>query len=144
MTLSFPLNFPYDCPPMRWLLHGNFTSAVKEALVRHGHSAETVSEVAGGSSVDTDELLALVKRSQRDLITNDKDLIQRLLDRPARLDRSVVHMQLAGGDVEQDDAIDRLFERYKRLKPGMLYTVTETRVKIRQLPSSLGSANSDS
>jgi hypothetical protein len=37
--------------------------------------------------------------------------------------------------VEQDDAITRLFERYKRLTPGRLYTVTGSRVKIRQLPA---------
>jgi hypothetical protein len=45
-----------------------------------------------------------------------------------------VFLQLEGGDVEQDDAIDRLFARYKRLSPGRMYTVTGTRVKIRQLP----------
>ena len=49
--------------------------------------------------------------------------------------RSLVFLQLAGGDVEQDDAIDRLFKRYKRLAPGRLYTVTGSRVKVRQLPT---------
>jgi hypothetical protein len=34
-----------------------------------------------------------------------------------------------------------LFARYKRLKPGMLYSVTETRVKVRQLPSGLAAGN---
>jgi len=34
----------------------------------------------------------------------------------------------------QADAIERLFERYKRLTPKRLYTVTANRVKIRQLP----------
>ncbi|MDB5328402.1 MAG: hypothetical protein JWM57_3971 [Phycisphaerales bacterium] len=122
---------------MRWLIHGTFTPAVKEALVRHGHTAETVGEVVADSGADQNELIALIRRTQRDLLTNDKDFVQRLLDRPTKLDRSVVHLQLAGGDVEQDDAIDRLFVRYKRLKPGMLYTVTETRVKVRQLPTGL-------
>ena len=51
-------------------------------------------------------------------------------------DRVVVYLQLEGGDVEQDDAIDRLFKRYKRLTPGRLYTVTGSRVKVRQLPTS--------
>ena len=50
--------------------------------------------------------------------------------------RSIVYFQLEGGDVEQDDAVTRLFERYKRLTPGRLYTVTASRVKVRQLPSS--------
>jgi hypothetical protein len=48
----------------------------------------------------------------------------------------MVFLQLTGGEVEQDDAIDRLFARYKSPKPGMLYTVTENRVKVRQLPAS--------
>jgi hypothetical protein len=47
----------------------------------------------------------------------------------------MVYLQLDGGDVEQDDAIDRLFKRYKRLSPGRLYTVTAARVKVRQLPT---------
>ena len=42
-----------------------------------------------------------------------------------------MYLQLEGGDVEQDDAIDRLFARYKRLTPGRLYTVTASRVKVR-------------
>ena len=122
---------------MRWLVHGNLTPAVRDALVRLGHTAETVAEVIADQAVDFDELIALVRRTQRDLLTTDKDLVQHLLDRTPKLDRSVVHLQLAGGDVEQDDAIDRLFARYKRLKPDMLYTVTETRVKVRQLPTTL-------
>ena len=48
--------------------------------------------------------------------------------------RSIVFLQLEGGDVEQDDAVDRLFQRYKRLTAGRLYTVTGSRVKVRQLP----------
>ena len=126
---------------MRFLLQGHFSSAVTEALVRHGHTAETVGEAVADSAVDTDELLSLVRTSQRDLLTNDKTLIQYLLDHPTRLDRSVIYLQLEGGDVEQDDAVDRLFERYPRLKPGILYTVTESRVKVRQLPSSMSSTN---
>lgn len=118
---------------MRWLLHGNLTPAVGAALVRHGHTAEPV----GRQAADRDALVKLVRTSQFDLMTADRELVQYLLDTPTRLNQSVVHLQLEGGDVEQDDAIDRLFTRYKRLKPGMLYTVTETRVKVRQLPTGL-------
>lgn len=118
---------------MRWLVHGNLTPAVAEALVRHGHTAETVGPA---QAKDFDALAKLVRSTQRDLMTNDKAFVQHLLDKPTKLDRSVVHLQLEGADVEQDDAVDRLFERYDRLKPGMLYTVTETRVKVRQLPNS--------
>jgi hypothetical protein len=48
--------------------------------------------------------------------------------------RSVVFYQLKGGAVELDDAVDRLFTRYKAPSPGRFHTVTETRVKVRQLP----------
>ena len=118
---------------MRWLLHGQLSPAVAEALVRHGDSADPV----GNSAVDYEGVADLVNRSQRDLMTSDNGFIKHLLDNPTRLTRSVVLLQLEGGDVEQDDAVDRLFARYKRLKPGMLYTVTETRVKVRQLPTTL-------
>jgi hypothetical protein len=50
--------------------------------------------------------------------------------------RSIVYLQLQGGEVELDDAVDRLFTRFKRLTSGRLYTVTATRVKVRQLPRS--------
>jgi len=48
--------------------------------------------------------------------------------------RADVQARRGHGDVEQDDAIDRLYARYKRLTPGRMYTVTGSRVKIRQLP----------
>ena len=44
----------------------------------------------------------------------------------------MVHLNVDEGEIEQDDAIDRLFTRYKRLSPGRLYTVTGGRVKVRQ------------
>ena len=121
---------------MRWLLHGNLTPAVGEALVRHGHTADRVGRGAD-QVANRDELIELVRKSQRDLVTTDNEFVHYLIETPTKLGRSVVHLQLEGADVEQDDAIDRLFKRYKRLKPGMLYTVTETRVKVRQLPSGL-------
>ena len=35
------------------------------------------------------------------------------------------------------ESVARLFERYKRLTAGRLYTVTAGRVKVRQLPSAV-------
>jgi hypothetical protein len=34
----------------------------------------------------------------------------------------------------QAEAIGRFFERYPRPAPGRLYTITPSRVKVRQLP----------
>ncbi|HEY7091039.1 MAG TPA: DUF5615 family PIN-like protein [Tepidisphaeraceae bacterium] len=119
---------------MRWLVHGNLTRAVTEALRRHEHTASTPAE-AGIDATDPVELLKQAHTKQLDLITADAELANAPFEHHIRFGRSIVFLQLTGGDVEQDDAIDRLFQRYKRLTPGRLYTVTATRVKIRQLPS---------
>ncbi|GIW75129.1 MAG: hypothetical protein KatS3mg104_0192 [Phycisphaerae bacterium] len=118
--------------PMRWLVHGNFTQSAIEAVRRHGHTVQTLDPMP----VDPDELLKQAHQKQLDLMTTDKVLSHRLFENRQRFSRAIVYLQLSGGEVEQDDAIDRLFARYKSPKPGMLYTVTETRVKARQLPVS--------
>jgi hypothetical protein len=118
---------------MRWLLHGNLTSAVKDALVRHEHVASTLADLKIEAS-DPDEVLKQAHSRQLDVITSDPNLANAPFERGVTFGRSIVFLQLQGGDVEQDDAVDRLFERYKRLSLGRLYTVTGTRVKVRQLP----------
>lgn len=120
---------------MRWLLHGSMTAAVGDALVRHGHDILTPIDVKLSNGDDPEAFLTIAHSMQLDLLTTDAAMA----NAPFALDywftRVIVYLQLEGGDVEQDDAIDRLFKRYKRLTPGRLYTVTETRVKVRQLPS---------
>ena len=120
---------------MRWLLHGNVTRAAADALERHGHKTMTVDELELPEGASELDLLKAAHTKQLDVITTDAQLAEVLFQQRLRFDRSLVYVQLEGGDVEQDDAIDRLFARYKRLTPGRLYTVTATRVKIRQLPS---------
>src|SRR3954471_8156288 len=119
---------------MRWLVHGNLTSAVATALQRHGHSAQTVDDVALVADATPQEVFEKAHEKQLDIVTNDPALANAPFESPMKFGRSLVFLQLEGGDVEQDDAIDRLFERYKRLTPGRMYTVTASRVKIRQLP----------
>jgi len=70
------------------------------------------------------------------LFTTDSALVNAIYDDEIWFKRAIVYLQLSGEDVEQDDAVDRLFKRYKRLTPGRMYTVTESRVKVRQLPGS--------
>jgi hypothetical protein len=120
---------------MRWLLHGNMTSAVRDAILRHGDSATLAAEIELAPDAPAEDVFLAAQSRQLDLMTTDAVLAQYPFDHPVKFTRSLVFLQLEGADVEQDDAIDRLFERYKRMSPGRLYTVTASRVKIRQLPT---------
>lgn len=122
-------------PTMRFLIHGsNTTPAVAAALVRHGHKVVTADEAKISPEASPEEFYTACHKAQVDVLTTDPDMAEAPLHTPVKFDRSLVFLQLTGGDVEQDDAIDRLFDRYKRLVPGRMYTVTGARVKIRQLP----------
>jgi hypothetical protein len=110
------------------------TGAVADALVRHQHQTHVVDDLdlpAGAGLID---ILKAAESRQWDILTTDKALADEPYERGFAFNRTLVFLQLEGGNVEQDDAIDRLFARYKRLAPRRLYTVTGTRVKIRQLP----------
>jgi len=123
---------------MRWLIHGNITPAAIEALRRHEQQAQTIQEAGLAPDAPAAEVFKAARKLQLELITTDGALADAPYEPETEFtaahDRVIVYLQLEGGDVEQDDAIDRLFTRYKRLSPGRLYTVTGTRVKVRQLP----------
>jgi hypothetical protein len=120
---------------MRWLLHGNINPAVGEALRRHGHDVRSPADISLAAEASPADVLRTAHKNQLDVMTSDQSVATGLFEEPFSFDRSIVFLQVGGGDVEQDDAVDRLFARYKRLTPGRLYTVTGSRVKIRQLPS---------
>jgi len=126
---STPSPRPATIARVRWLLHGNLTTATGDALKRHGHQLVELPELATDPAPNAASVLAAAKKAQLDVLTADP------LEQSTDFNRSLVFLQLAGGDVEQDDAIDRLFKRYKRLSPGRIYTVTGSRVKVRQLPT---------
>ena|SRR5438094_103361 len=119
---------------MRWVVHGNLTGAVADALRRHEHDPRPVTDLGLSSDVAPREFFKAAQSKQLDVITSDAALINAIFDDKIAFNRAVVYLQLEGSDVEHDDAIDRLFQRYKRLSPGRLYTVTGSRVKVRQLP----------
>jgi predicted nuclease of predicted toxin-antitoxin system len=116
---------------MRWLLHGNLTPAVAEALKRHEHTVFSFAELGIADGATNGEVVRAAQAKQWDIITVDHDLVNAVFEDDIWFNRSIVFLQLPGGDVEQDDAMDRLFTRYKRLTPGRLYTVTETRSRRR-------------
>src|SRR5712691_10847509 len=119
---------------MRFLLIGNLTPAVADAVTRHGHQAANPQSLDLAADSTKKEILEAADKDHLDIITADPALADAPYTLAYYFQRSIVFLQLAGEEVEQDDAIDRLFERYKSPKPKRLYTVTETRVKIRQLP----------
>jgi hypothetical protein len=128
---------------MRFLIHGiadaEVAAAVVSAVVRHGHKATTAGEAGLAADLDADDVLAYARKAQLDVMTGDAAVGDYLYGAKeeglkVKFGRSVVFYQLKGGAVELDDAVDRLFTRYKAPSPGRYYTVTETRVKVRQLP----------
>jgi hypothetical protein len=123
---------------MRLLLHGKLTPAVADALRTRGDTVRQLTDVGLAPEAAADDVLKAAHKDQAEILTTDSSLATALFDREdaPKFARSIVYFQLEGGDVEQDDAVTRLFERYKRLTPGRLYTVTASRVKVRQLPSS--------
>ena len=124
---------------MRLLLHGKLTPAVADALRTRGDTVRQLTDVGLAAESDPDDVLKAAHKDQAEILTTESALATALFDREdaaPKFNRSIVYFQLEGGDVEQDDAVTRLFERYKRLTPGRLYTVTASRVKVRQLPSS--------
>ena len=102
--------------------------------MRHGDHAQPPESIDLAADASPAEVLEAAHAKQLDVVTNDLSLASAPFETSVKFGRSLVFLQLSGGEVEQDDAIDRLFARYKRLTPGRMYTVTETRVKIRQLP----------
>jgi hypothetical protein len=110
------------------------TPAVGEAIKRHEHHVHDVAELELAPDAPPADILKAAQKKQWDILTTDSALADAPFGERQPFNRTIVHLHLEGGDVEQDDAIDRLFERYKRLSPRRLYTVTPTRVKIRQLP----------
>ena len=119
---------------MRWVLHGNLTPAVAEALARHEQRVFPVADLEVAADAPPREFFKAAQAKQFEVMTTDAQLVGAIFDQDIWFNRVVVFLQLEGGDVEQDDAVDRLFQRYKRLTPARLYTVTGTRVKVRQLP----------
>lgn len=120
---------------MRWLLYGTMTPAVSDALKRHEQQVGTLPELGCDPAAAPADILTAAQQKQWDVLTTDAALATAPFEQRLRFARTIVYLRLEAGDVEQDDAIDRLFDRYKRLSPGRLYTVTPRRVKIRQLPA---------
>jgi hypothetical protein len=121
---------------MRLLLHGRLTPAVADVLRAREDTVRQMSDVGLSADASPDDVLKAAHKDQAEVLTTESNVANALFNREdaPKFNRSIVYFQLEGGEIEQDDAVTRLFERYKRLTPGRLYTVTASRVKVRQLP----------
>jgi hypothetical protein len=126
---------------MRFLIHGAVHPDARAALTRHGHHSHELLELSAETEFptvaadDPAQLLPLLEKKQWNLATTDADFIHLLYEKKSPFNGLILFI-LDNPEVlhDQDKAIDRLFERYPRLTPRRLYTVTPSRVKIRQLP----------
>jgi hypothetical protein len=126
---------------MRFLIHGAIRPEAVAALARKDHVCHQLPELLAAADGPPDAaqqpaiLLPLLERRQWNLLTTDAGLTRSMVLKEAGFG-GVIVLVLDDADAPQDQgqAIDRLFERYRRLTPGRVYTVTPRRVKIRQLP----------
>jgi hypothetical protein len=126
---------------MRFLLHGPVNPEVQTALASHGHAVQTLLDLSEDTTApelaagDPRTLLPLLEKKQWNLLTVDASFIHQLYEQKVQFANCIILILDDPNDLhDQGAAITRLFERYKRLTPRRLYTVTRSRVKIRQLP----------
>ena len=124
---------------MQFLIHGAVQPEATAALVRHEHVCHTPAELTGDAAeiaaAGPQAFLELLTARQWQLVTTDAALVRAVYEQKLAFSGIIVMMlddpEKPGG---QGGAVDRLFERYHRLMPGRLYTITPSLVKIRQLP----------
>ena len=125
---------------MRFLVHGTITPEGQQAMLKNEQALHTVMELSEDGITEAmldspAELLKMLAKKQWNLFTTDGDFVDRLYEEHVEFN-GVIVLLLDDPAVldDQAPAVERLFERYKRLTPRRLYTITPSRVKIRQLP----------
>jgi len=118
---------------MHFFLLLSDAATIRPALERHEHTCHLPEELPDAPPPETlgdpAVLLPLLSKKQWNLVTTNADLVRDLYEKKSEFAGSIVLLLS-----DAADPIDRLFDRYKRLSPRRLYTVTGSRVKIRQLP----------
>ena len=65
---------------MRWVLHGNLTPAVTDALVRHEQKPSAVAELGLAPEASAFEFFKVAQSKQLDVITTDAALVNAIFD----------------------------------------------------------------
>ena len=122
---------------MRFLLAGDIDDVTAGELGELGHRAARPADLGLPPDAAPLDLREAARRHQYELVVADRAALEMVLPTSGRREvfgRVLVHLAVAPPD--RPLAAARLFERYKRLTPGRLYTVTAARVKVAQLPAS--------
>jgi hypothetical protein len=125
---------------MRFFVRGDIQAEALAAMAKHEQKCETLSALSTGGeepgiveAPDSPQaMLPLLQKKQLQLLTTDTKFVADVYEQKVLFAGVIVLLLESEGT--QGEAIDRLFERYPRLTPRRLYTVTGSRVKIRQLP----------
>ena len=128
---------------MRFLIHGAVRLEAPAAMAKRAHTCHALPELVAdaeasvleAAALDPAVLLPLLEKRQWNLLTTEAALVRALYEKKVSFS-GVIVLVLDDPESPRDQgrAIERLFDRYQRLTPGRLYTVTASRVKIRQLP----------
>jgi hypothetical protein len=116
------------------MLNGSVSGQAAQVLRQRGDQIIELAPTEPALAEDAAGFLKALQRAQVDVLSADDVIHSAIYAAGFPFQRSIVYLQSARGEQEQAEALGRLFERYKRLVPGRLYTVTPSRVKVRQLP----------
>jgi len=130
---------------MRFLIHGAVHPDAVAAMKKHEQACHTMLELSSETDAPNEvgdspmELCKVLEKKQWNLLTTDGDFVHKLYEEHVIFTGVIVF--IVDDPVvlkDQGPAVDRLFERYPRLTPRRMYTVTASRVKVRQLPGANG------
>jgi len=107
---------------MQWFADRSVSEEIAQALA----DRQDLVHRSPDDSLTPPDVLDFAYAKQWDVITADPAVARAAVAGKLRFNRSIVLLKSA-------EDVERLFGRYKRLTPGRLYTVTASRVKVRQL-----------
>ena len=115
---------------MQWFADRSVSEEIAQALA----DRQDLVHRSPDDSLTPPDVLDFAYAKQWDVITADPAVARAAVAGKSRFNRSIVLLKSA-------EDVERLFGRYKRLTPGRLYTVTASRVKLRQLSRLCGGGN---
>ena len=123
---------------MHFHLFGEVSSEITTGLTRHGHTLHTLADLGDHpqatelAAPSPELLMSVLEQKQWNCLTADGEFLRRFYEEKIIFPYLIIHVLPTA--LNDATAVDRLFERYPRLTPRRMYTITPSRIKIRQLP----------